>query len=469
MKSAVMRLLPALAVAALLLFAAFAGGARPGSAAPAAADWISCAAGQLDGTDALYNITYGTGVRQPFDGTVPVAACSLGLDNSYVYSQFQVQFWDPLTLAPGAGEIALRSIGYNTSQMLVNHLRADFSPPLVTQSVDGVAEPGRTSLALDYQVLSSYSSQSVHYWSAGHDDLPAALAYTSAGSTPLPGSHPVLGTGFCAWPDYAGLRVVQSVVKQDLLIGFAPHDYVQRFRVPQRCEVSHVELAFGYNANANVQLGHLAIIDAAGTADPPPAGYPVAMADADFYHYVTVAGWDTHYDFGRTIVLEANHDYWLWVYTGYAYTLYAKHRTGGESIAFANDIAGMYTRTGPFTDWTPWPGYALDFRIVGTPVSAVSVAPPSPSPARGLHVSVAPNPVSGATTLTWSGAREGARLEVLDPRGRRVAVYEGAGASGAWLWRGVADSGRPLPAGIYFVRATDRGGSAGTARLVLVR
>jgi hypothetical protein len=467
MGRSVFRFVPAAAAVALLVFAAFAGGARTGRAAPAVADWVSCAAGQLDGTDGSYTIAYQTGVRQPFDGMVPVAACSLGLDYAWTYGQLQVLYWDPLTLAPAAGEIALRSISYNTSQLQLNHVRADFSPPLVTRSVEGVAEPGRTSLALDYQVLSSYATQNVHYWRDGHDGLPAASAYGTGVPPALPGTHPVLATGFCAWPAYADLRVLQSVIAQNALPGFWLHDYVQRFRVPQRCSVSHVELAFGVNPGTSVQVGHVAIVDAAGTADPPPSAMPPAMAEANFFHYVTTPTWDTHYDFGKSIVLEAHHDYWLWVYTGYSYNLYLKVRSGGESAEFYDSIRGLYTRNGPYLAWDPWAGYAMDFRIIGTPLSpGVSVAPP---PAHGLRVAAGPNPAAGATMVRWSGARDGARIEVLDPRGRRVAVHDGAGAEGGWLWRGVADGGGPLPAGIYFVRVTDRGGAAGTARVVLVR
>jgi len=469
MKPVVLRFVPALTVAALLVLAAFAGGARPGRAASATADVMNCAAGQLSGADGLFNIANGTGVRQPFDGMVPVAACSLSLDYSWTSAQFQVLFWDPLALAPAAGEIALRSIGYDTSHMIENHLGTSFSPPLVTQSVYGVAEPGRTSLALDYAALNAFYSQGVHYWTDGPAAMPAAQSYNGNVVTPLPGPHPVLAAGFCPWPGPDSLLVLQSVVKQDVAWGFAPHDFVQRFRVPRRCSVSHVELAFAVNSNLySLQVGHIAIVDAAGALDPPPTSFPPAMAEADFVHYVTSPTWDSHYDFGRTLVLEPNHDYWMWVYTGFTYNLYAKHKTGGESIAFAQDIGGLYTRTGPFQAWISGPGYALDFRIIGTPLAATVSVPP-PAVARGLRLAAEPNPARAATTLRWSGARERARLEILDTRGRRVASYDGAGGEGAWRWNGVADSGQPLPAGIYFVRAMDRDGTAGIARLVLVR
>jgi hypothetical protein len=50
------------------------------------------------------------------------------------------------------------------------------------------------------------------------------------------------------------------------------------------------------------------------------------------------------------------------------------------------------------------------------------------------------------------------RLEVFGTDGRRVAIVEpGAGGGPGWDWRD--RDGRPVAAGIYFVRLTDAGGS----------
>jgi hypothetical protein len=95
--------------------------------------------------------------------------------------------------------------------------------------------------------------------------------------------------------------------------------------------------------------------------------------------------------------------------------------------------------------------------------------PPPGVTGRGLRLAAGPNPATSAALVRWSGAAGSARIEVLDARGRRVATHEGAGDSGSWLWRGVDDGGEPLPAGVYFVRALDREGTAGTTRVVLVR
>jgi hypothetical protein len=61
-------------------------------------------------------------------------------------------------------------------------------------------------------------------------------------------------------------------------------------------------------------------------------------------------------------------------------------------------------------------------------------------------------------------------VEVLDAQGRRVAGAAGiTGAEGRWLWSGARDDGRPLPAGVYFVRASDGRGRVAADRVVLIR
>jgi len=71
--------------------------------------------------------------------------------------------------------------------------------------------------------------------------------------------------------------------------------------------------------------------------------------------------------------------------------------------------------------------------------------------------------------VRWSGAQGSVRIEVLDPRGRRVSSYDAAGAEGTWMWRGGRDDGQPFAPGVYFVRAIDASGARGVARVVLLR
>jgi hypothetical protein len=61
-------------------------------------------------------------------------------------------------------------------------------------------------------------------------------------------------------------------------------------------------------------------------------------------------------------------------------------------------------------------------------------------------------------------------VEVLDAQGRRVGGVAGvSGSEGRWLWSGARDDGRPMPAGVYFVRASDGMGRVVTDRVVLIR
>ena len=461
----------AAALVVLLVSLAFAGSARPARAAePMGAAAAGCASA-FAGTDAVHGLTYNHGVRQPFDLPVAASACTLGLDYAWAYGQAQVRVWNPLTLAPDGRYVALRSRAYDSSQLAFNHLRMDFSPPLVTAAVPHVAQPMPTSLVFDYLLTSSSTTQNARYWSDGPVGMPAAFAYDANASAPLPGAHPVLAFGTCppSGAD-ADLRVLQSVVRADALPGLYFHDYIQKFRVPQRCELHAVELPLGINVGANVPLGRVAVFDAAGAPEPPAAIPPVTLAQADFLAYHSaMAGWETHYPFASYPILEPDHDYWLWAYTGYGYNISLMYRDGSESAEFQDAIGPGYTRVGPYQAWDPWGGIVMNFRLVGVPL-APSVSVPPAATVRGLHLSVEPNPARSAALVRWVGAAGGgAHFEVLDPRGRRVARHDGAGDAGTWLWRGAGDAGEPLPAGVYFVRAVDREGHAGSTRVVLMR
>jgi hypothetical protein len=91
---------------------------------------------------------------------------------------------------------------------------------------------------------------------------------------------------------------------------------------------------------------------------------------------------------------------------------------------------------------------------------AVFLAPPAPNPARG------------ATTLRFGLPRE-ARVELAlyDQQGRRVrALLGGTQPAGerAIVWDGSGDSGRALPAGLYFVRLATEGRTF-VSRLAVIR
>ncbi len=445
------------------------GGTTP--AEPAAAQAVGCATSAVAGANSVYSIQSSTGVRQPFDLPVSAAACSLALDYAWSAADAKLVVWDPLTLAPNPNIVALRTGSYNTSVMTVNHLRVDYSPPLVTGSVPHVAEPLPTSVAFDFWLSSAFATQNVHYWPDGPVGMPRAIAYDGQGaSLPMVGTHPVLGLGVCP-PEgaEAELRNLQSVVTTSAWPSLNYHDYLQKFRVPQRCELWSVEIPTGVNYMANVGQGHIAVFEASGQPDPPAAIPTPALAEANFFYYHFQPGWESHYAFAAHPVLEPGRDYWLWVYTGFTYNIGLKSKTGGESVDFHDDIGPTYTRQGPYVNWDPWAGFAMNFRLVGRPL-APSVSVPPSAPARGLHLRIEPNPATSLALVRWAGAAGGgASFDVLDARGRRVARHDGAGEAGTWAWRGATDGGVPLPAGIYFVRAVDRDGVVSTARIALVR
>jgi glycosidase len=83
-----------------------------------------------------------------------------------------------------------------------------------------------------------------------------------------------------------------------------------------------------------------------------------------------------------------------------------------------------------------------------------------------------PNPFTLPTTIRYAlPARSRARLAVYDVAGREVAVLEdGLREQGPHevVWDGEGNSGRPVAAGLYFVRL-DAGGRTRTAKAMLVR
>jgi hypothetical protein len=95
----------------------------------------------------------------------------------------------------------------------------------------------------------------------------------------------------------------------------------------------------------------------------------------------------------------------------------------------------------------------------------------APSPARPLALLRAtPNPTAGRTTIRWQSPRsEAGALRILDVRGRTVRTLAGVSSvSGSVTWDGRSDSGRPAPAGVYFVALETAHGTAQT-RVTLLR
>ncbi len=109
------------------------------------------------------------------------------------------------------------------------------------------------------------------------------------------------------------------------------------------------------------------------------------------------------------------------------------------------------------------------YRFRFEPTVSVSL----PAPGDALALSLAPNPAGRGTVtvrLTLPAGAGALRVTAHDLAGRVVrTLHEGpAGAGAALAWDGADTAGRPLPAGVYLVRATIARTSV-TRRLVLVR
>jgi hypothetical protein len=98
--------------------------------------------------------------------------------------------------------------------------------------------------------------------------------------------------------------------------------------------------------------------------------------------------------------------------------------------------------------------------------------PPSDASTPPFFVSIDPNPTSGPVRIRWEArGPDVQRIQMFDISGRRIAAWRPERPSGDPILTRTdlfEEDGRPLPAGIYFVRVeTSRG--AVTRRLHLVR
>ncbi|HEV2106429.1 MAG TPA: FlgD immunoglobulin-like domain containing protein, partial [Candidatus Eisenbacteria bacterium] len=155
----------------------------------------------------------------------------------------------------------------------------------------------------------------------------------------------------------------------------------------------------------------------------------------------------------------------------------------GRTFSVAFDDAGAtpdstYTATLTFTgadEALPGAAPQPDLRVALTarPAGGGTPAATDAPPAATLLYAPAPNPLAGAGLVRFDLARAGAvALDVFDPSGRRVAsiVHRNLGPGRyTFRWDGRTDAGRPLGAGLYFVRLTAPGSGAQTVRLALVR
>ena len=489
MNTRLWRAIPSLLVVALLALAAAApappaaGPAPPPQLQPPCDDFAIAVAG----ADSVM-LNTNDGVEQALPAGMSVAACSLRAVvpiNSFM--TLRLREWDPTTLAPDPDAITLRQTFFNGSSLWWQNggriPRVEFVPPIVVNSVPGVAEPPKPHVAMQLVAQPNWwpSPQRAFFTPEGPSELPAAVKL-NADSTrePLPGPHPVLAHAVCAGDsDLAALRVVQSVSRADVKPFPAPKEFLQRFRVPQQTELRWIQLVLAelfipYFQQAGdesmmgiTNLPVLALIDGADMPTPVPI-MPAPMVEARFTSFTSMS-WITTQDFDRTVMLEPGHDYWIWVREAAASTFMNRRIHGDEPMPFTYGIGPYFGRTDSVGTWIRAADQVLVFRIVGKPTPPPPPPAPQPSPAAAAFaLSTTPNPAPGVVRVDWSGAVGPVRFEVIDARGRRVSEGSG-GAAGTWTWPGTDREGRAVASGIYFVRARDSAGQLSNQRVMIVR
>jgi hypothetical protein len=124
---------------------------------------------------------------------------------------------------------------------------------------------------------------------------------------------------------------------------------------------------------------------------------------------------------------------------------------------------------GQFAD--EFDGYeAHVYRVHDQEIPPTGVGDPALS-AEPLGIRVFPNPARGEVRATFSAPSAlGVEFSVYDVGGRLVARLDGqrtAPGRGRLEWDARDDAGRPVPAGVYFLRGVDSAGGVATARVTL--
>ena len=424
------------------------------------------------GDTTTYSIAIGEGIDQPLGAAPNTASTILSIAPAY-WSQvtFTLSYWDPATLAPPAGLLALRTITFpaTTVAQYMDASRIDFFPPLVTKALPNVAEPPPAEIAAKWVVTNgSAGGRTATLVPSDVSGSPSAFRIHADGTeTPIAGAHPAFVHELCGG-DAAlqAMRVVQSVMHTDIVLDPHQLEYIQKFRVPVGTSVNWIEVAFGPYSGVYNGPGNMRIFDATEQSDPPPT-FGTPILDAPYVAFYGAPGqWTTHADLTTNPTLVPNHDYWLAVTTVGSFSPFAKHLNGTESPYFQTEIGGLYSRPTSGAAASLLPDEALSFRVIGTPTGTTGVG--DPGPRRGAFaLAISPNPARGATTIGWSGAQGTVSLDVIDARGRRVATA--TSDAGRWSWNGAGADGRALSAGVYFVRARDGAGRTASARVTLVR
>lgn len=468
----VMRTIVLAAAATLLLGAALAPRLRADGARTTGPLWASyptCTLPFVDtGWDTTINLLPYSAIAQRFDFPGNIAACSLKVSPSYTFGRLDLVQWDAANLQPDPTTVALRSVNLNSSNMAWNWLHIAMSPPLVTSTIAHVADPPTTSGAMVYTGTYPYNTTYFRYLRDGSPSLPVGLWRTGSAWQELPGAHGVHGLSLCGGDALLqDLRIVQSVMGTDGMLPRVSYEALQRFRVPRAVRAYWVEVALDSAVADYYRIGEISVLRD-GIGATPPAEMPLPLVAASLWPQGPLPAWVSHFDFDSSLTLLPGVDYWLRVTTAHYYALRTHALTGAESADFTNGIGPLWMRYENGYNWLPLANRALSFRVIGdTTVSLVGV---EPVPARAsFALQATPNPARAGSVLAWSGAVGRVKLEVLDARGRRVSEGVTLPASaGRYAWP-ASRGGKPLPAGLYFVRATDSEGRAALARVVLIR
>ena len=425
------------------------------------------------GDTTTFSLAPGEGIVQPLGSPPNMATAILAMPPvSYSAVRVDISYWDPATLTPPAGQLALRSYSFpaTTYAPFTDASRIDFYPPLITRALPNVAEAPPAEVVAQWRVVpGTWNGRTVALVADDGTATPSARFLHADGTqTPVAGPHPVFAYQLCGG-DAAlqNVRVVQSVMSTDVALDRNSYEYVQKFRVPVATTVNWIEIAFAPYSGVYNGTGNIRLYDAAGQAEPPVTfGAPLLDAVYGAWNREAPGAWQTHADLTSYPTLVPFHDYWLSVTPVASFPPFSRTLSGGESPYFKEEIGGLWVRSSQGIAANPLPNQALSFRLIGTPTGTTAVGDASPHRA-DFALAAAPNPARGATAIAWSGAAGTVSLEVVDPRGRRVATA--TSDAGRWSWNGAGADGRALPAGVYFVRARDAAGHTASTRVTLVR
>lgn len=415
--------------------------------------------------------------RLPAAGNI--AACSLAIQSlTYSWPVVEVVQWDPQSLLPDPTTVALRTRRSNPSQYSWFRLDPAFSPPVVTLSAPGVADARSSPPAILLAHNSYYSSNPL--WLRKQTDaapeVPLGLLAGSGGPyLPIPGPHPALAHTVCVGSTpVADYRIVQAVMTTDSALAPSSDEFAQRFRVPRPATLHWSEIANALHPAA-LPGGVVEVTLFEGGPDAPPEDLDFPLTRGVTGEIISPhaydqdhARWIPTFDFDASVMLLPGRDYWLVIRGAQHWSMLTRVRTGGESEDFVSAIGPLLRRADAQSEWSGIANRSLAFRLIGTPSTVIGTGPAHPVVA--LRLQARPNPMRGELRLSWSGARGGVRVEVLDATGRRRGSIHGlVGPSGEWIWDGRLRGGGRLESGVYLVRATDAGGAVAARRVVLLR